>query len=69
MCSEVIMNRQKPSRFADVLNMCCEVLFAKVFLYKITLSFLGIFAASYKVGISIISSKNAYKYMKKNCNF
>lgn len=27
-CSEVIMTRQKPSRFAEELRMCCEVLFA-----------------------------------------
>jgi hypothetical protein len=30
MCNEVMMNRQNPNRFADVLKMCCEVLFAKV---------------------------------------
>jgi hypothetical protein len=33
MCNEVIMNRQKPKRFADVLRMCCEVLFAKGYLF------------------------------------
>tara|TARA_R110002124_G_scaffold112003_4_gene266001 strand:- start:61 stop:357 length:297 start_codon:yes stop_codon:yes gene_type:complete len=32
MCSEVITNRQKPSRLADVLNICWEVLLAKIIL-------------------------------------
>ena len=27
-CSDVIINRQKPSKLADVANMCGEVLFA-----------------------------------------
>ena len=27
-CKDVIMNKQKPSKFAEVFNMCCEVLFA-----------------------------------------
>lgn len=28
-CSEVTINRQKPSRFAAVFKMCCDVLLAK----------------------------------------
>lgn len=28
MFKEVITKRQKPKRFADVFNICCEVLFA-----------------------------------------
>jgi hypothetical protein len=28
MCKQVITKRQKPNKLADVLNMCCEVLFA-----------------------------------------
>ena len=27
-CKDVIMNKQKPNRFAEVFNMCCDVLFA-----------------------------------------
>lgn len=34
MCSDVITNRQKPSRLADVLNICWEVLLAKIYLFK-----------------------------------
>jgi len=30
ICSDVMMNRQNPNRFAEVLKMCCEVLFALV---------------------------------------
>jgi hypothetical protein len=32
MCSEVITNRQKPSRLADVRNICWEVLLAEIIL-------------------------------------
>ena len=28
ICSEVITKIQNPSRFADVFNICCDVLFA-----------------------------------------
>ena len=28
MCNDVIINRQKPKRLADVLKICCDVLFA-----------------------------------------
>jgi hypothetical protein len=31
-CSEVITNRQKPSRLADVRNICWEVLLAEIIL-------------------------------------
>jgi len=34
MCSDIITNRQKPSRLADVLNICWEVLLAKIYLFK-----------------------------------
>lgn len=27
-CIDVMINRQKPSRFADVAKICCDVLFA-----------------------------------------
>ncbi len=28
ICNEVITKRQNPNKFADVLRMCCDVLFA-----------------------------------------
>ena len=31
ICNEVITKRQKPRRFAEELRMCCEVLFAIMF--------------------------------------
>lgn len=31
ICNDVITKRQKPRRFAEVLRMCCEVLFAIIF--------------------------------------
>ena len=27
-CKDVIMNKQKPSKFAEVFKICCDVLFA-----------------------------------------
>jgi hypothetical protein len=27
-CSEVMINKQNPSKLAEVFNICCEVLFA-----------------------------------------
>jgi hypothetical protein len=38
-CSAVIINRQNPSKFADVLKMCCDVLLAIYLIYYILKSF------------------------------
>jgi len=40
MCKEVITNKQNPKRFAEVPKMCCEVLFAIIFLDWLILVFI-----------------------------
>jgi hypothetical protein len=42
MCRDVITNRQKPSRLADVLSICWEVLFAKIYLFKEVISMISV---------------------------
>jgi len=37
ICSDVIMNRQMPSKFDEVLNICCEVLLVKLLWFWVIL--------------------------------
>ena len=39
ICKDVITIKQKPNKFEDVFNICCEVLFAIVRLYHVSLRF------------------------------
>ncbi|MEZ7498090.1 hypothetical protein QO200_04995 [Flavobacterium sp. Arc3] len=38
MCSDVITNKQKPSRLADVFSICWDVLFAKAYSFREVIS-------------------------------
>jgi hypothetical protein len=69
MCNEVIINRQNPNRFADVLNMCCDVLFAKVISIGLSYFYDAILASAINVFISFYKQKSDHKSMKKTATF
>ena len=64
MCKEVIINKQKPNRFADVPNICCEVLLAIFFSTFYFWVFINVFRGSEKLQSSAVCEKTAVNYFQ-----